>query len=97
MVDRAVLTTKFGELEKRIAKVRGYNPPETGAFAEDPEKLDLVAFNLMRTATAPPSQGVSMPPPRRAWLTSSGSRQKSRPGSAPAPDPPSETSPPPTP
>jgi uncharacterized protein YutE (UPF0331/DUF86 family) len=52
MVDRAVLTTKFGELEKRIANVRGYNPPAAGDFTANQERLDLVAFNLMLAVQA---------------------------------------------
>ena|SRR6476660_5486714 len=52
MVDRAVLTTKFVELEKRITNAQDHNPPDARDFEQNQEKLDLVAFNLMLAVQA---------------------------------------------
>jgi uncharacterized protein YutE (UPF0331/DUF86 family) len=52
MVDRNLVGAKLRELAERIARVRLHCPPAASDLAEDPDALDLVAFNLMLAVQA---------------------------------------------
>jgi uncharacterized protein YutE (UPF0331/DUF86 family) len=52
MVDRDVLAGRLGELLRRVGRVRQHCPATAAELASDPDRLDLVSFNLMLAVQA---------------------------------------------
>lgn len=47
MVNKDLISAKLSELARRVQRVRSHVPSTASELADDPDALDIVAFNLM--------------------------------------------------
>lgn len=48
MVDRSIVVAKVAQIEKYLARIREKRPSSAQLFLEDPDRQDIVMFNLMQ-------------------------------------------------